>query len=160
VILRDPRAPLVQGLTTAATVWVTAALALTCGLGDRRTGATGVAIARPATADCRLHGLKINLAVSRIAARASASPSIMSAGFGAAGGRPMDRMVEYCWRMAAEYTRRAEETTDREVREFFYRMRDNWAKTAHRQEMLGDAGPRFAGAQDADPPPPRVSEAP
>lgn len=33
VILRDPRAQTVQGLTTAATVWVTAALGIACGLG-------------------------------------------------------------------------------------------------------------------------------
>ena len=29
--------------------------------------------------------------------------------------------VDYCWRKAAEYTQRAEETTDDEVRVFFYR---------------------------------------
>ena len=33
VILRDPRARTVDGLTTAATVWVTAALGIACGLG-------------------------------------------------------------------------------------------------------------------------------
>jgi putative Mg2+ transporter-C (MgtC) family protein len=33
VILRDSRARTVQGLTTAATVWVTAALGVACGLG-------------------------------------------------------------------------------------------------------------------------------
>jgi putative Mg2+ transporter-C (MgtC) family protein len=33
VILRDPRARQVQGLTTAATVWVTAALGVACALG-------------------------------------------------------------------------------------------------------------------------------
>ncbi len=69
----------------------------------------------------------------------------------------MDRMMGYCWRMAAEYTRRAEETTDPEVREFFLRMRDNWERAAHRQEMLGDAGPGFAGARDADARPVTVS---
>ena len=33
VILRDPKAGDVSGLTTAATVWVTAALGIACGLG-------------------------------------------------------------------------------------------------------------------------------
>ena len=45
VILRDARAQLVQGLTTAATVWVTAALGVACGLGAWPTAAIGVAIA-------------------------------------------------------------------------------------------------------------------
>jgi putative Mg2+ transporter-C (MgtC) family protein len=45
VILRDARAQLVQGLTTAATVWVTAALGIACGLGAWPTAAIGVAIA-------------------------------------------------------------------------------------------------------------------
>jgi putative Mg2+ transporter-C (MgtC) family protein len=33
VILRDAKARTVEGLTTAATVWVTAALGIACGLG-------------------------------------------------------------------------------------------------------------------------------
>jgi putative Mg2+ transporter-C (MgtC) family protein len=33
VILRDARSGTVEGLTTAATVWVTAALGIACGLG-------------------------------------------------------------------------------------------------------------------------------
>ena len=33
VVLRDAKAQMVQGLTTAATVWVTAALGIACGLG-------------------------------------------------------------------------------------------------------------------------------
>jgi putative Mg2+ transporter-C (MgtC) family protein len=45
VVLRDPRAQTVQGLTTAATVWVTAALGIACGLGAWRTVAAGLAIA-------------------------------------------------------------------------------------------------------------------
>ena len=32
VILRDPKAGTVEGLTTAATVWLTAALGIACGL--------------------------------------------------------------------------------------------------------------------------------
>lgn len=32
VIMRDPEAQVVQGLTTAATVWITAALGVACGL--------------------------------------------------------------------------------------------------------------------------------
>jgi putative Mg2+ transporter-C (MgtC) family protein len=45
VILRDARARTVEGLTTAATVWVTAALGIACGLGRWNVVAVGVAIA-------------------------------------------------------------------------------------------------------------------
>ena len=45
VILRDARARTVEGLTTAATVWVTAALGIACGLGRWNVVAIGVAIA-------------------------------------------------------------------------------------------------------------------
>jgi putative Mg2+ transporter-C (MgtC) family protein len=44
VVLRDPQAQVVHGLTTAASVWVTASLGIACGLGAWRT----VAIALPA----------------------------------------------------------------------------------------------------------------
>jgi hypothetical protein len=44
--------------------------------------------------------------------------------------------LDYFWRKAAEYTQRAEETTDEEVRVFFYRLRDAWIATANRNEML------------------------
>jgi putative Mg2+ transporter-C (MgtC) family protein len=45
VVLRDAKAQMVQGLTTAATVWVTAALGIACGLGAWRTVAIAVPIA-------------------------------------------------------------------------------------------------------------------
>jgi putative Mg2+ transporter-C (MgtC) family protein len=45
VILRDLSRQDVQGLTTAATVWVTAALGIACGFAMWRTAATAVAIA-------------------------------------------------------------------------------------------------------------------
>jgi hypothetical protein len=44
--------------------------------------------------------------------------------------------LDYFWRKAAEYTQRAEETTDEEVRIFFYRLRDAWIAAANRNEML------------------------
>jgi hypothetical protein len=44
--------------------------------------------------------------------------------------------LDYFWRKAAEYTQRAEETTDEEVRVFFYRLRDAWIAAANRNEML------------------------
>jgi hypothetical protein len=44
--------------------------------------------------------------------------------------------LDYFWRKAAEYTQRAEETTDEEVRIFFYRLRDAWIAAANRSEML------------------------
>ena len=45
VILRDPKARTVEGLTTAATVWVTAALGIACGLGSWNVVVIGVTIA-------------------------------------------------------------------------------------------------------------------
>jgi len=45
VILRNPKAGEVSGLTTAATVWVTAALGVACGLGAWVTVATTLALA-------------------------------------------------------------------------------------------------------------------
>ncbi len=45
VILRDVRARTVEGLTTAAAVWVTAALGIACGLGSWHTVLIGTAIA-------------------------------------------------------------------------------------------------------------------
>jgi putative Mg2+ transporter-C (MgtC) family protein len=44
VILRDARARTVEGLTTAATVWVTAALGIACGLAAWRIAAVGVGV--------------------------------------------------------------------------------------------------------------------
>jgi putative Mg2+ transporter-C (MgtC) family protein len=45
VILRDPGARTVEGLTTAATVWVAAALGIACGLAAWVTIAAGTALA-------------------------------------------------------------------------------------------------------------------
>jgi putative Mg2+ transporter-C (MgtC) family protein len=45
VILRDAQARTVEGLTTAATVWVTAALGIACGLGRWDVVVIGTAIA-------------------------------------------------------------------------------------------------------------------
>ena len=45
VVLRDIQAQTVQGLTTAATVWMTAALGIACGLAAWRTAAIGLIIA-------------------------------------------------------------------------------------------------------------------
>jgi putative Mg2+ transporter-C (MgtC) family protein len=45
VILRDPQARSVEGLTTAATVWVTAALGIACGLGQWNVVLIGVILA-------------------------------------------------------------------------------------------------------------------
>lgn len=45
VILRDPQARTVEGLTTAATVWVTAALGVGCGLGRWNVVVVGLVVA-------------------------------------------------------------------------------------------------------------------
>jgi putative Mg2+ transporter-C (MgtC) family protein len=44
VILRQPDQKTVLGLTTAATIWVTAALGLVCGLGHWMLAGTGIAL--------------------------------------------------------------------------------------------------------------------
>src|SRR5262245_33763957 len=43
----------------------------------------------------------------------------------------MDRTMDYCRRIAADCARRASETTDSDVREFFTRMQDNWTAVAN-----------------------------
>jgi hypothetical protein len=48
----------------------------------------------------------------------------------------MGSKMDYCWRKAAEYTKRAEETTDEQVRECLYRLRDSWMMAANRHEEL------------------------
>lgn len=45
VVLRDREAQMVHGLTTAATVWVTAALGIACGLGAWRTAMIALPVA-------------------------------------------------------------------------------------------------------------------
>jgi hypothetical protein len=42
----------------------------------------------------------------------------------------MDQRTSYCHRLALECGRRAEESADEDVREFLYRMRDNWLRVA------------------------------
>jgi hypothetical protein len=56
--------------------------------------------------------------------------------WGRAGEENMDARTDYCWRKAAEFARRAEETTDNEVRDFFYRLRDSWIRAANHQEAI------------------------
>jgi hypothetical protein len=51
----------------------------------------------------------------------------------------MNQMTGYCRSKVAEYTRRAEETSDRQVREFLYLMRDNWIAAAKDHEKVAGA---------------------
>lgn len=44
VIMRDPNSQTVEGLTTAATVWVTAALGIACGLASWQIVAVSAAL--------------------------------------------------------------------------------------------------------------------
>ena len=45
--------------------------------------------------------------------------------------------ADYFWRKATEYTQRAAaETTDEELRTFFYGLRDAWIAAANRAEMI------------------------
>jgi hypothetical protein len=49
----------------------------------------------------------------------------------------MERQIDYCERVAAECARRAEETDEKEEREFLYRMRDNWLRVASGLQSVG-----------------------
>jgi hypothetical protein len=50
----------------------------------------------------------------------------------------MERQIDYCARVAVECARRAEETDEKEEREFLYRMRDNWLRVASGLQSVGD----------------------
>jgi hypothetical protein len=54
----------------------------------------------------------------------------------------------YFWRKATEYTQRVEETTDEELRTFFYRLRDAWIAAANRAEMIEGLVPMRAGSEN------------
>jgi hypothetical protein len=51
----------------------------------------------------------------------------------------MDQMAGFCRSKAAEYTRRAEDTSDKQVRKFLYLMRDNWIAAAKDHEKAAAA---------------------
>ena len=56
---------------------------------------------------------------------------------------------DYFWRKATEYTQRAAaETTDEELRTFFYGLRDAWIAAANRAEMIEGLIPMHAGSQN------------
>ena len=63
----------------------------------------------------------------------------------------MDHKVDYCWAKAIEYTNRAEQATDDEVREFFYRLRDSWIKAANRAEVAPDSPSTITAARVVGP---------
>jgi hypothetical protein len=48
----------------------------------------------------------------------------------------MDQMASFCRSKVAEYTRRAEETSDKHVRKFLYLMRDNWVAAVKDHEKV------------------------
>jgi hypothetical protein len=49
----------------------------------------------------------------------------------------MERQTDYCRTKAAEYERRAQETTDERIRTFLCRARDNWVEAAKDFERVG-----------------------
>ena len=51
----------------------------------------------------------------------------------------MNQMANFCRSKVAEYTRRAEETSDKQVRKFLYLMRDNWVSAARDHEKVAAA---------------------
>jgi hypothetical protein len=66
---------------------------------------------------------------------------------------PSGRTANACKRRALEFTRRAEDATDNEVRDYFYRLRDVWVKAANDQGLLDDrqAPPADAAGPSAPP---------
>jgi len=61
----------------------------------------------------------------------------------------MDQMAGFCQSKVAEYTRRAEETSDKHLRKFLYLMRDNWVAAAKDHEKVAAAkAPRRATTPD------------
>jgi len=42
----------------------------------------------------------------------------------------MDQRASYCHRIAVQCGRRADESSDDDVKKFLYRMRDNWLQVA------------------------------
>jgi hypothetical protein len=51
----------------------------------------------------------------------------------------MDEMAGFCRNKVAEYTRRAEETNDKQIRKVLYLMRDNWIAAAKDHQKVADA---------------------
>ena len=51
----------------------------------------------------------------------------------------MDQMAGFCRSKVAEYTRRADETSDKQVRKYLYLMRDNWTAAAKDHEKVAAA---------------------
>jgi hypothetical protein len=51
----------------------------------------------------------------------------------------MDQMTGFCRSKVAEYTRRAEETSDKQVRKFLCLMRDNWIAAVKDHEKVAGA---------------------
>jgi hypothetical protein len=51
----------------------------------------------------------------------------------------MDEMAGFCRYKVAEYTRRAEETNDKQTRKFLCMMRDNWIAAVKDHQKLADA---------------------
>jgi len=51
----------------------------------------------------------------------------------------MDQMAGFCRSKVAEYARRADETSDKQVRKYLYLMRDNWAAAAKDHEKVAAA---------------------
>jgi hypothetical protein len=46
--------------------------------------------------------------------------------------------IENCWARASQCALRAEEATDRDVGEFFRRLRDAWIRAANHQQISKD----------------------
>lgn len=70
------------------------------------------------------------------------------------GSTAMLASADFCWAKALEFTRRAEETTDNEVRDFFYRLRDVWVKAANDRGLVD--GGQAPAAEPAAPVPPAL----
>jgi hypothetical protein len=55
--------------------------------------------------------------------------------------------VQYAWKKAAECAARADETSDKDIRIFFTKLRDSWISVANRHELLESMDDRLPHEQ-------------
>jgi hypothetical protein len=55
--------------------------------------------------------------------------------------------VQYAWKKAAECAARADETSDKDIRLFFMKLRDSWISVANRHELLESMADPLANPQ-------------
>lgn len=59
---------------------------------------------------------------------------------------------DHYWAKARECQERADETTDRDVHDFFCRLRDSWIRAANHQEIIAGAEVAIPALRTAEAP--------